>query len=135
LRFDVPCDGNADVLILPGENPLGFSEAGGPSRLYQVAAMSVVLGTEQAWAGGCEGVAGERVGHILRRKEAVPVSISNQPRLCCATVKPGGGSSNQSGVASRQRKSVQRGADCVQEDARAEGRMLRPAKRLPRWQW
>jgi hypothetical protein len=41
------------------------TEADGQSTLSKVVAMSVVQGVEQAW----EGVAGERAGHILHRKQ------------------------------------------------------------------
>jgi hypothetical protein len=73
----------------------------------------------------------ERAGHILHGKQAVASSISNQGRVRSATAKPGGGSSNPRGSANRQRKSVSRGAEGVQEDAGAVGWMLKLAKRIP----
>jgi hypothetical protein len=49
-------------------------------------------------SGGWKGVAGERererAGHILRRKQALAASLSNQRRVCSATGDRGGGSSN-----------------------------------------
>jgi hypothetical protein len=89
---------------------------------------------EQVVAEGWEGVAGDRAGHTRCRKQAVPASISNQRRVSAATGNPGGGTSNQRGSASRQIKPVSRGAEGVQEDARATGWMLRSAKMLPRRQ-
>jgi hypothetical protein len=55
------------------------------SILSKVVAVYVVQGVEQAGAGGWEGVAGERSGHLLRRKQAMAASISNQRRVCSAT--------------------------------------------------
>jgi hypothetical protein len=54
------------------------TDAGGPTRLSKVAAVSVVQGVEQVYAGGWEGVTVERAGHILHRKKAVTASIANQ---------------------------------------------------------
>jgi hypothetical protein len=51
----------------------------------------------------------------------VAASISNQRLVRSATGKPGCGSSNLRGSASRQRKPVRRGMEGVQEDAGAEG--------------
>jgi hypothetical protein len=76
------------------------------SILSKVVAVHVVQGVEQAGGGGWEGVAGERSGHLLRRKQAMEASISNQRRVCSATWKPGGGSLNPRGLTSRQRKAV-----------------------------
>jgi hypothetical protein len=67
-----------------------LTEAGGPSTLSKVVAVSVVQGVEQA---GAE-VAGERAGHILCRKHTVAASICNQRPVHFATGKPGFGSSN-----------------------------------------
>jgi hypothetical protein len=58
--------------------PRGTEDAGGPTRLFKVVAVSVVQGAEQVCAGGWEGVAGERARHILHRKKAVTASIANQ---------------------------------------------------------
>jgi hypothetical protein len=57
------------------------TETGGPSRLSKVVAVSGRLGVEHAWAGGCQGVAGERAGHILHRKQAMTSSIYNQQQV------------------------------------------------------
>jgi hypothetical protein len=54
------------------------ADAGGPTRLSKVVSVSVVQGVEQVCAGGWEGVAGERAGHVLRRKQAVTASIANR---------------------------------------------------------
>jgi hypothetical protein len=54
------------------------TEAGESSRLSKVVAVPVLLGAEQTWAEGCEGVAGESAGRIVRRKQAVVASISYQ---------------------------------------------------------
>jgi hypothetical protein len=54
------------------------TEAGGPTRLYKVVAVSVVQGVEQIGEGGWKGDAGERAGHILLSKQAVTASICNQ---------------------------------------------------------
>jgi hypothetical protein len=54
------------------------TDAGGPTRLPKVVAVSVVQGVEQVCAGGWEGVAGERAGHMQRRKQAVTTSIASQ---------------------------------------------------------
>jgi hypothetical protein len=54
------------------------TDAGVPTKLSKVVAVSVLQGVEQICAGGWEGVAGVRAGHILRRKEAVTASIANQ---------------------------------------------------------
>jgi hypothetical protein len=96
------------------------TEAGGPSILSKVAAVSVVQGVEQLFAGSREGVAEERAGHILRRKQAGAASVSNQRRVRSATENPGGVSSNPTGSANRQRNTVKRGAEGVQEDAGAD---------------
>jgi hypothetical protein len=53
--------------------------------LSKVVAVSIVQGVEQVCAGGWEGFAGERAGHILRTKQAVAASISNQRRVCSTT--------------------------------------------------
>jgi hypothetical protein len=53
------------------------TDAGGPTRLSKVVAVSVVQGVEQLCAGGWQGVAGERAGHICR-KQAMTASIANQ---------------------------------------------------------
>jgi hypothetical protein len=68
--------GWGDVNVEPRRTEV--TDAGGPTRLSKVVAVSVVQGVKQARAGGWEGVAGERAGHILRRKEAVTASIANQ---------------------------------------------------------
>jgi hypothetical protein len=83
-----------------------LTEAGEPSILSKVVAVSAVQGVEQVCAGGWGGVAGERAGHILCRKQAMAASISNQRRVCSMTGNPRGGSSKPGGSASRQRKSV-----------------------------
>jgi hypothetical protein len=54
------------------------TEAGGPTRLSKVVAVSVVQGVEQVREGGWKGDVGERAGHMLRRKHAVTASIRNQ---------------------------------------------------------
>jgi hypothetical protein len=64
------------------------TEAGGPTRLSKVVAVSVVQGVEQVCAGGWRGDVGERAGHILCRKQAVTASIHNQRCVRCATGKP-----------------------------------------------
>jgi hypothetical protein len=64
---------------------------------------------------------GENTGYILRRKQAVASSISNWRHNHFAAGNPGDGSSKPRGSASRQRKSVWRGAEDVQEDAGAKG--------------
>jgi hypothetical protein len=60
------------------------TEAGGPSMLSKAVVVSVVQGVEQVRAGGWEGVVGKRAEHILRGKEAVAASISNQQRVLSA---------------------------------------------------
>jgi hypothetical protein len=55
------------------------TEAGGPTRMSKIAAVSVVQGVEQVCAGDWKGDAGEIAGHILRREQAVTASICNQP--------------------------------------------------------
>jgi hypothetical protein len=77
------------------------TEAGGLSILSQVLSVSSAKGGI-----GWEGVAGERVGHMLNKKQAMATRICSQKSACFATGKPGGGSSNPRGAASRERKSV-----------------------------
>jgi hypothetical protein len=63
---------------MPGEpRRKEVKEAGGPTRLSKVVAVSEVQGVEQVREGGWKGDAGERAGHVLRRKRAVTVSICN----------------------------------------------------------
>jgi hypothetical protein len=66
--------GWADIIGEPRRTEV--TDSGGPTRLSRVVAVSV--GVEQACAGGCEGVPGERAGQILLRKQAVNASITNQ---------------------------------------------------------
>jgi hypothetical protein len=53
------------------------TDAGGPTRLSKVVAMSVVQGVGLVCA-GWDGVAGERAGLILHMKQAVTANIANQ---------------------------------------------------------
>jgi hypothetical protein len=54
------------------------TDAGWPTRLSEVVAVSVVQGVKQECAGGWEGVEGERARPVLGRKQAVTAKIANQ---------------------------------------------------------
>jgi hypothetical protein len=54
------------------------TDAGWPTRLSEVVAVSVVQGVKQECAGGWEGVEGERARPVLGREQAVTANIANQ---------------------------------------------------------
>jgi hypothetical protein len=64
------------------------TDAGGPTRLSKVVAVSVVQGVEQVCAGVWEVVEGERAGHILLWKQAVTANIAKQRCVRSASGKP-----------------------------------------------
>jgi hypothetical protein len=75
--------GNAGPRKRLGGHKRGSQEDGSdrrrrPTRLSKVVAVSVVQGVEQVCAGGWQGVARGRAGHILRRKQALTASINQR---------------------------------------------------------
>jgi hypothetical protein len=69
---------------------------------------------------------------MLSKEQAMATRICNKQSLCFATGKPGGGSQTQGEQQAGRESQFKGGAEGVQESAKAEGRMKRLAKRMPR---